>query len=74
MFKNPPNESAGALIDRAGCKGLREGEAVVSEKHANFIVNAGGATATDVLRLIETVRRRVEEQFGIGLELELRVM
>lgn len=74
VFKNPQPESAGSLIDRAGCKGLRRGGAVVSTKHANFIVNAGGASAADVLKLVETVRARVKARFDVDLELELHVI
>jgi len=74
VFKNPQGEAAGALIDRAGCKGLRAGGAVVSEKHANFIVNESGATATDVLELVEVVRERVGDRFGVELTLELRLL
>jgi len=71
-FRNPPaGPSAGELIDRAGLKGLRVGGAVVSEKHANFLVNAGGATATDVRRLGEQLRAAVARQFGVVLEPEV---
>jgi UDP-N-acetylmuramate dehydrogenase len=71
VFKNPPGDKAGRLIEAAGCKGLQVGGAQVSPKHANFIVNLGGATYADVKALIETVRGRVEAQFGVPLELEL---
>ena len=75
IFKNPSEgEYAGRLIDRAGLKGLRVGGASVSERHANFIVNDGEATAEDVLRLIEEVRTRVHEQFGYELEPEVRIV
>jgi UDP-N-acetylmuramate dehydrogenase len=73
VFKNPPGASAGALIDRAGLKGLQIGGAVVSEKHANFIVAKDGCTSRDIMQLIETVRQKVREQFDVGLELELEV-
>ena len=73
VFKNPPGLSAGLLIDQAGLKGTSVGGAVVSEVHANFIVNTGGATATDVLELIATVRQRVFEASGVWLELEIEV-
>ena len=73
-FKNPPGDSAGRLIDAAGLKGLRIGGAQVSPKHANFIVNLGGATADDVLALVAEMRRRVLERFGIELEPEIRVI
>ncbi len=74
MFKNPRGEKAGRLIDATGCKGLRVGGARVSDVHANFVVNQGGAKASDALRLIDTVRERVLAQTGITLELEVRVM
>jgi len=73
VFKNPRGVSAGVLIDRAGLKGLQIGGAVVSEKHANFIIARAGCTSRDVMRLIEAVRDRVKEQFGTELELEIDV-
>lgn len=73
VFKNPPDAQAGALIDRAGLKGHQIGGAMVSEKHANFIVAKDGCTSGDVLRLIDTIRQRVREQFGVELELELEI-
>lgn len=74
VFRNPSGKSAGALIDACGLKGERIGDAVVSEKHANFIVNRGSARAKDVLELIEKVKKRVKEEQGIELEVELRIM
>jgi UDP-N-acetylmuramate dehydrogenase len=72
VFKNPPEQSAGQLIERAGLKGLSEGEAVVSERHANFILNPRGkARARDVLLLLDRVRGTVEDMFGVRLETEL---
>ena len=71
FFKNPPKESAGRLIDGAGMKGRRVGGACVSDKHANFIVNLGGATARDVLALSTQVRERVRECFRVSLESEV---
>lgn len=72
IFKNPnPQNSAGALIDQCGLKGLCRGDAKVSEKHANFIVNTGQATPEDVKYLIQTCRQRVFEQYGIYLEREI---
>ena len=71
-FKNPPGTTAGGLIDQAGLKGTREGGAVVSDVHANYIVNTGGATAEDVLRLTDIMRERVLREFGIELELEIQ--
>jgi UDP-N-acetylmuramate dehydrogenase len=74
VFKNPPGApAAGALIDRAGLKGLQVGGAVVSEKHANFIIAKDGCTSHDILRLIDTIRQRVREQFDVELELEIEV-
>ena len=73
-FKNPPADSAGRLIDACGLKGLRIGGAQVSPKHANFIVNIGGANADDVLALMAEMRGRVRERFGIELEPEIRVI
>ncbi len=73
VFKNPPQAPAGRLIDSLGLKGSRRGAAVVSPRHANFVVNEGGATAADVLALLEHVRERVRAETGIELELEVRV-
>jgi UDP-N-acetylmuramate dehydrogenase len=73
IFKNPRGVSAGALIDRAGLKGLQIGGAVVSEKHANFIIAQKGCKSRDVIRLIDAVRQRVKEQFEIELELEIEI-
>jgi UDP-N-acetylmuramate dehydrogenase len=75
VFKNPPEgPSAGELIDKTGLKGLTRGEAAVSSKHANFIVNEGGATAADVYGLIEEVREKVRAEFGVALELEIQLV
>lgn len=74
MFKNPPNRSAGQLIDAAGLKGLQIGGARVSNKHANFFINLGDASASDVLRLVKAVRRQVAERFQIELELEIELV
>jgi UDP-N-acetylmuramate dehydrogenase len=74
VFRNPPDEAAGRLIDAAGLKGLRIGGAVVSDVHANYILNDRGATAADVEELIESVRRIVEERTGVSLELEVGVI
>ncbi len=73
IFKNPRGVSAGALIDRAGLKGLQIGGAVVSEKHANFIIAQKGCKSSDVMRLIDAVRQRVKEKFDIELELEIEI-
>jgi UDP-N-acetylmuramate dehydrogenase len=73
IFKNPRGMSAGAMIDRAGLKGLQIGGAVVSEKHANFIIAQKDCTSKDVLRLIDLVREKVAKQFNIELELEIEI-
>jgi UDP-N-acetylmuramate dehydrogenase len=74
VFKNPGRDSAGRLIEAVGLKGARVGDAQVSEKHANFVVNLGHARAADVIELIKKVGRAVEEQTGITLELELKIV
>lgn len=74
IFRNPPGDSAGRLIDAAGLKGYRIGQAEISVKHGNFVVNLGGATANDVLALIHAARRRVREKIGVELELEVCVL
>lgn len=74
VFKRPEGHFAGALIEQAGLKGRRVGGAQVSEKHAGFIVNAGGATAADVLALIATIQDEVQARFGVRLETEVRVL
>ena len=71
-FANPPGEKAWQLIDQAGCRGLVRGGAMVSEMHCNFLVNAGGASASDLEELGEEVRHRVLEKSGIQLEWEIR--
>ena len=73
VFKNPKARGAGQLIDLVGLKGARSGHAVVSAKHANFIINEGGATARDVRTLIGRIRRRVRRAFGIDLKLEIEL-
>src|SRR6184192_103412 len=74
VFKNPPGDSAGRLVQAAGLKGAREGAAVVSTVHGNFIVNEGGAKASDVLRLIERVMAEVKRRFGIQIEPEVEMV
>jgi UDP-N-acetylmuramate dehydrogenase len=74
IFKNPPGQSAGRLIQDLGLKGLRRGGAMVSEQHANFIVNLGGATAADVRGLMREVERRVFDTYGIRLEPEIHLV
>ena len=71
IFKNPPGTSAGRMIDELGLKGLSVGDARVSDRHANFFVNAGSATASDMLSLIADVRERVAKNFGVTMEHEV---
>lgn len=73
-FKNPQPQAAGQLIEAVGLKGFRIGDAQISEKHANFIVNRGDASAEDVMQLIAQVRRTVEEKAGVTLQLELKIV
>lgn len=74
VFKRPPGHYAGTLIEHSGCKGLRVGDAQVSERHAGFIVNLGSATARDVLRLIRLVQGKVRDYAGVELEPEIRIV
>ncbi len=73
IFKNPPGQSAGRLIDQAGLKGLRIGDAEVSPEHANFLVNHGHATAAEFAELMEQVRTSVREKHGVDLEPEVEI-
>jgi UDP-N-acetylmuramate dehydrogenase len=70
-FKNPPGRKAWELVDAAGCRGLRQGGAQVSEKHTNFLINVDNATSADIEGLGEEVRRRVYENSGVELEWEI---
>ncbi|MBN2045658.1 MAG: UDP-N-acetylmuramate dehydrogenase [Anaerolineales bacterium] len=74
MFKNPPGDYAGRLIEAAGLKGTRIGDAQISEMHANFFINHGAASGADVFGLISTARQKVEEKFGVRLELEIELV
>ena len=74
FFKNPPHASAGRLIEEAGLKGFSVGGAKISEKHANFIVNTGKASATDILKLMEIVQQKVYKHSGIRLEPEVHIL
>jgi UDP-N-acetylmuramate dehydrogenase len=74
VFKNPPGDSAGRLVQAAGLKGAREGSALVSPMHGNFIINEGGATAADVKRLIERVQAEVKRRFNVELETEVEMV
>lgn len=74
MFKNPPGDYAGRLIEAAGLKGARVGDAEISQLHANFFINQGNATAKDVYALIELARERVAKEFDIILDLEIELL
>lgn len=74
VFKNPPGDFAGRLIEEAGLKGTRSGGCFVSDKHANFIINDGAASAADIEALIMEVRRTVADKFGVTLEPEVRIL
>jgi UDP-N-acetylmuramate dehydrogenase len=74
VFKNPPGDHAARLIDTAGLKGYRFGDAVVSEKHANFIINDGHASASELEQLIRHVQQTVERVHGNALEPEVRIV
>ncbi|MFZ7104954.1 MAG: UDP-N-acetylmuramate dehydrogenase [Peptococcaceae bacterium] len=74
VFKNPPGDSAGRMIDSVGAKGWQVGNAQVSEKHANFIINLGGATCSEVLALMEKINHAVYGKFGVLLEPEILVL
>ena len=73
VFKNPPGKSAGRLVEQAGIKGFQVGEAIISEKHANFIINRGNATAKDILSLMKIMQNRVYQATGIRLESEIKI-
>jgi UDP-N-acetylmuramate dehydrogenase len=74
MFRNPPGDFAGRLIEAAGLKGKRIGQSQISERHANFIVNLGGAKAADVLQLTALAQAEVRNRFGIELVLEVKLL
>jgi UDP-N-acetylmuramate dehydrogenase len=74
VFKNPPRESAGSLLEATGLKGMRIGDAEVSTKHGNFIVNRGHASAADVIGLIQKIRRMIKQKAGVRLDLELKIV
>ena len=74
VFRNPPGAYAARLIEDCGLKGRKIGGAIVSPKHANFIVNTGGASAADIEALIELAQSSVKEKFGIELEREVRIV
>ncbi|HNT89888.1 MAG TPA: UDP-N-acetylmuramate dehydrogenase, partial [Candidatus Hydrogenedentes bacterium] len=74
VFKNPPGDHAGRLIEACGLKGARRGGAVISPMHANFIMNENNAGFDDIVGLIQLARSRVREQFGVELEPEVRII
>jgi UDP-N-acetylmuramate dehydrogenase len=74
IFKNPAEGPAGKWIEEAGLKGFRMGQAMVSDRHANFIINLGKATGQEVINLMEWVERKIYEEKGISLEREVRVV
>ena len=74
VFRNPEGNHAGYLIEQAGLRGTRVGGAEVSEKHGNFIVNRGGATSSDIVALIELIRGKIREKYGIDLALEQKIL
>lgn len=74
IFKNPKENAAGYLIDKAGLKGLQIGGAKISEKHANFIVNLGNAKSADVLELIDIIKKKIYQMYKIKLELEIKIL
>ena len=74
IFKNPPGDYAGRLVEKVNLKGVRVGDACISPKHGNFIINLGRATAIDVLTLIDLMQRRVRDEMGVELDLEVRVV
>jgi UDP-N-acetylmuramate dehydrogenase len=74
FFKRPEGHFAGKLIEEAGLRGLTVGGAQVSEKHCGFVINKGGATASDIIMLMHLVQASVKEQFGVDLEPEVRII
>ena len=72
MFKNPPGDYAGRLIEESGLKGIRVGDVEISSLHGNFFLNKGKATASDIAEMIAQVRDKVHEKFGVELELEIQ--
>jgi UDP-N-acetylmuramate dehydrogenase len=74
MFKNPPDDYAGRLIDAAGLKGTRRGGVIISPVHGNFFINVERGTAADYLSLIKMVQEHVQAKFGIALELEIELV
>jgi UDP-N-acetylmuramate dehydrogenase len=73
IFKNPQNDFAGRLIEECGIKGMTSGDAEISQKHANIIINKNNASFSDIKKLIDTAQKKVKEKFGIDLELEIKI-
>ena len=73
VFKNPPGNFAGALIERSGLKGFKIGSASISKLHANFIININSAKFSDVMKLIEIIKKKVLDKFNINLDLEVKI-
>ena len=74
VFRNPIDDYAARLIDEAGLKGEKVGDAIVSEKHANFIINLGSARASDIEKLIYKIKNKVKDKFSIDLQLEVKII
>ncbi|RKZ32586.1 UDP-N-acetylenolpyruvoylglucosamine reductase, partial [bacterium] len=74
VFKNPTGFHAGELIQNAGLKGYSIGDAMVSKLHSNFIINRGNASAEDIMKLIRLIQQKVQDKFGVQLELEVRTV
>ena len=74
LFKNPKNSSAGKLLDDAGLKGFSIGDAKISEKHANFFINDGNASSSDMLMLIKKAHQEVKDRFNVNLSLEVKLL
>jgi UDP-N-acetylmuramate dehydrogenase len=73
VFKNPPGDSAGRLIDACGLKGKTIGGVAISTRHANFLINIGKAKFSDVLRLMGLIKKTVRQKFNVGLEPEIKI-
>jgi len=74
IFKNIPKQGAGRLIDQAGLKGIKSGQAMISNKHANFIINLGGAKSEDVIKLIKLIKKTIKKKYNINLEEEINYL
>jgi UDP-N-acetylmuramate dehydrogenase len=74
FFKNPPGQTAGRLIEEVGLKGFKVGGAMVSDQHANFIINTGNASASDIITLMQEIQMKVFNRYGINLEPEVHIL